>query len=316
MKTFEIGKTTIQLPENWDELSNLQFLHLAKLILLYQARKITHFELKVSALYNFIGFELKPPKAHKRKYLRVVLPYYIKYKLGFINISEYKKISGPAYDLYISTSDTYLYFNIIQLTEQLTFLDELDIFLSTNPLYGDQELNLPQFEVGVYINTSIKIGQYTDALEFCKAYEETGDIKMLDWAINCLSHSYDSLNEIHETLPLVSKIKFPKKYAAYLWFLSVSNYFKNHQIYSMLFSEKQTDSDSINSPANTSIYKIVSEGYGDLKTIKQLNLIEFYDLQILLLRNSISSALDAGVELPKLAEKTGLSISQINKLKW
>jgi len=62
------------------------------------------------------------------------------------------------------------------------------------------------------------------------------------------------------------------------------------------------------------LIRLSKAGYGSITEMRNKNLIEYMDIQVAELQESIRGAIAAGIEPAKLAEKTGRTLSQIEQL--
>ena len=103
--------------------------------------------------------------------------------------------------------------------------------------------------------------------------------------------------------------------AVTVWFTGVALFFQQHAIYSVLYDEK---SDAVSKPSNyislgvqEIIMELTAAGHSDARN---MNLLDFFDAQIKLLKDRISEAKGSGTDTADLVKKTGLPLSTIVRL--
>jgi hypothetical protein len=108
------------------------------------------------------------------------------------------------------------------------------------------------------------------------------------------------------------KVGMLEKTLILFWFTSIVRFYTEHPVYSILFSGRKTDKEEkIHLGANETALYLAKEGYGDPET---MNLNDYFDAQVKALKDSISHALAAGAKIEQIAQKTGMSLTIINKL--
>jgi hypothetical protein len=97
----------------------------------------------------------------------------------------------------------------------------------------------------------------------------------------------------------------------FVWFAGIINFFHTHPTYSLLFAGNKSDenSDKIRLGMNETLLSVIHEGYP-----AEINLIDFFNIQIKLLKDNVAKAISAGAKMADIADKTGLSLSIIDKL--
>lgn len=163
--------------------------------------------------------------------------------------------------------------------------------------------------------TNITPKEFSDCFDLYSAYNQAShpddSERCLDKIISILYPVTEDYKEnmVSNHIDLISTISPGLKLAIYLWFSSVVEYYFTHPVYSILFRSKQ-DTDKISLGMGSTVLMAEKKGY-DLK-YKDLN--DFFDIQIKVFQDDLSQAVAYGAKPEELAEKTGLSITDINKL--
>jgi hypothetical protein len=99
-------------------------------------------------------------------------------------------------------------------------------------------------------------------------------------------------------------------FGVFLWFSGIINFFYTHPVYSILFTSHETgDSGKITLGMTETHLSLIHEGYP-----ADMNLIDFFNAQIKLLKDNIRAAIASGAKITDIAKKTGLSLSLISRL--
>lgn len=321
MLDLNIQGTKISLPQKWSELTEKQYIFVVEQLLLHLVGKIDPVEFRLRVLMYITSYkDVGSSRINKIKYLYYALPLKLKRKFNFLSAEHYGKITMLLRDKYLSEDRGLIDYNLIKLSECLDFLMEETLLpeFTSNPLPVINKIGKGRyFDVGIINVTDLTAGEFANAMDIITAYSESKEESLLDYLIaitygksvyNFTEISQQKLNRISKYIP------FAVKYGVYLWYVSLSNYFAKHPVYSLLYSKHQTSNEKISLGMSESISKLAQIGYGSNSELRQYDLIRFMDLQISDLKRNLKEAVTAGIELSKIAENTGLSISQINML--
>lgn len=330
MKNISIKGKTVSIPEVCDDFSEKSYIFFAEQLYRHINGEIDSFELRLLVVLNALNLRIKSSKkilslSDVIKYLFTILLALFRKLFGRITKADYMKICFTARDAYCKPEivEDYLCENLIGLSDEIKFLNEerLDLFFSRNPIKKLQGIGSgKRFDIGVALLSDITAGQYADAMDVAIAWNETKDPKLLDLLVALLySRQGTDVLTITENVKLqkrLEKLHFSVKYGIYLWFISISTYFNSHPLYSLLYVSNSIDdnAEKIRLGMNEGIFRLSKCGYGSHSEIRQKNLIEFMDMHLSEVKSSIASALSAGIEPDKLAEKTGYTLTQIDML--
>jgi hypothetical protein len=203
-------------------------------------------------------------------------------------------------------------FNLFRLSEQLTFAFKIDdnkiipnLQFSRNPIpilkCGRKKYPGRDFVRDFTVKTDITAREFADCFDFYLEYYRNPDKGEL-----CITNICATLYKIPE-IPKFTPLHF----GIFIWFSGIINFFYNHHIYSILFGKPETvdsDSDKINLGMTETILGLIHEGYSS-----DMNLIDFFNVQIKLLKDNINKAVASGAKITDIARQTKLSISIIQK---
>jgi len=301
MKTIQLNKSSIDLPDSWEDLS-------------YKEKIFTF-----GILAELFAGNLTPEIARLK-----MLVEYTGYKPSWIQIiREALKKDNEQREI--------INFNLLKLSEELTFafaVEENRIIpnhiFKKNPIsyirIGRNRYHGRRFENDVICRTNITAREFSDCFDiFASMQGEIADAdrfdcinqicailfpKTDDYSANLICGHHWKMRYIHPEV----------KFGIIFWFTGIVKYYTEHPVYSLLFkSEKQQDDsgNKIRLGMNEITLALQKEGYGKPDT---MNLNDYFDAQIKFLKDMINKALFDGVKPDKLSEKTGIPVSTIQKL--
>ncbi len=321
MLNLNIQGSKISIPQKWDELTRPQYLYVVDQLLLHFIGKVDKVELRLRVLMYITSYrEVRKGTKNKIIFISKIFRFKLRRKLNLLSAEKYGKIVAALQDQYLVEDRGLIDYNLIKLSECLDFLMEETLIpdFTYNPLKEIKGIGKGRFFNVDLINiTDITAGNFADAIDIVSAYSYTKEEILLDWliAITYGEKQY-KFSEIKQSqLHRISKLPFAIKYGVYLWYISISQYLSKHPVYSLLYAKQiQNNDEKINLGIHEAILKLAQSGYGPGSEIKEYDLIRFMDLQISDVKRNLREAISAGVEISKIAEKTGYSISQINML--
>jgi hypothetical protein len=112
-----------------------------------------------------------------------------------------------------------------------------------------------------------------------------------------------------------AKLDSVAKQAVFICFQAIQTFLATRTKYAMLWNRKPADkNDKFSLGLSDSIYSLSSAGYGSLSEVSQMPLTAFFDLLLKNIIDAVKALRDMDVKKDEIAEKTGLSLSQINKI--
>lgn len=345
MKKIKINKTkTIDLPDSWEDLNFKQKIfsfeiltrvlsgdlksqpHTALLCLLieYTGYKPSQTYLSQLILYLLFWVKLAWVSIHNVPFL---------YRHGWTEYTNllrlWKSIYRPDPEKERKQREI-INFNLLRLAEQIQFIFKIDqsehqiipqYDFKTNPFpylkIGRNKYYGKKFELDITAKTNITAREFVDSFDLLVAMNQVGIAekqecinqlcailypKYKDYQQNQVCGHYKSMRQVKEIL----------KFAIVYWFTGIVKFYMEHPVYSLLFKQSKTEGDEDKVRlGNEIILMLQKEGYGLPDT---MNLNDYFDAQIKHLKDVISKALAEGATAFKIAQKTGLDLSTINKL--
>jgi hypothetical protein len=301
MKTIQLHKSSLLLPDSWEDLS-------------YKEKLFTF-----SILSQLFSGDLTPEIARLKMLIE-----YTGYKPSWIHLFR-EALRKDA-----EQRET-IHFNLFRLSEELTFAftvqDNLIVpnhSFKKNPIsfvkIGRHKYIGRRFELDAVCRTDITAREFSDCFDIFASMNNTpSEATRFDYtnqicAILFPQHPNYTANLIsghHNNMMHVDPVI---KFGIIFWFTGIVKYYANHPIYGLLFKgEKQQDesSDKIHLGMNEITLALLKEGYGAPNT---MNLNDYFDAQIKFLKDIIGKAIAEGVKPEKIAQKTGIPLSTIQKL--
>jgi len=304
MKTIKLKRTTINLPECWEDLKGDQvvfaFHELARLLTL----EITPFQFQLNMLIKITGYK---PAKKSGFWFRTKWFFRLAWLMIFRN-ERYKEIIQHRAD-----TQEIIEFNLIQLAEHITFA----FTLQDNKIVPNYDFKRNPFDSSapVYFNrdvtveTNITAKQYVDCMDLLQAFNQTDK----DYVrIICLRKIMETLYGFNTRAILRLPAEIP--FGVMFWFTGIVKFFREHPVYSVLYDRAEgdePDESKINLGMSETLLFLEKEGYS---FVQDKNVIEFYDAQVKALKDSVNNALGSGITKDELAKRTGLSIKNINRL--
>lgn len=338
MKTIPLNKGSIELPDCWEDITFKQKIVVFERLKAVLEKALDPKIFRLEMLQLFTGYK---PQTDLFRYWFKLLLYRIRVPfVAFFFLIRYKVVRCPGY---WSVWKHYhkpkrndrevINFNLYRLSELLTFAFDLQknedgsetIIVNRdfkrNPIpylkIQGQKFTGRKFIKDIAPFTNITPKEFADCFDLYAAYNklETSSEKdrCLDKMISILypcSADYKE-NMVSDHVELISTIPSGLKLAIYLWFSSIVEYYFTHPVYCILFrSSDEADVDRISLGMESTVLMAEKKGY-DLSK-KDLN--DFFNIQIKVLQDNLSEAIAKGAKPEELADKTGMSITDIERL--
>ena len=301
MKTIRLNKSSVELPDCWEDLSYKEKIFTFGILSELFAGKITPEIARLKMLIEYTGY--KPSRINL-------------FREALNKDTEQREIIN---------------FNLLKLSEELNFaftVEENRIILNhvfkKNPIsyikIGRNRFTGRIFEIDTLCRTNITAREFSDCFDIFASMQ--GELTDAD--------RYDCINQIcailfpkygDYTASLVSghhlemrSVNPAVKFGIIFWFTGIMKYYTEHPVYSLLFkSDKHSDEsgNKIYMGMNEIALTLKKEGYGSPET---MNLNDYFDVQIKFLKDMINRALAEGVKADKLSVKTGIPQETIQKL--
>jgi len=300
MKTFQLNKGTLELPTSMDELTLKQREYAFSLLFQLFAGSITPLQFKAILLIYLTGY--KPAKTRQIHELFLFLFRRQKYE-------EYMELKAVREDN--------IQFNLVKLSEQIDLLFTVednkiipDQAFPDNPFRSSFEYS-SFFTRNITVETDITAKEFSDCLDLMMEADkhEAGEVRD-----HCTSKIASILLRIE--MKEACMLSFGVRFGVMCWFQSIAYFFRNHPDYSILYNRTkkasdEDDDDKISLGMSETMLYLKKEGYAQSD---DMNVIEFFNAQVKSLKDNLLAAISSGMEIDKLSDKTGLSITDINRL--
>ena len=301
MKTIQLNKSSVELPDSWEDLSFKEKVFTFGIISELFGGNITPEVARLKMLIEYTGY--------KPSWIQLI-------REAFKKNNEQREIIN---------------LNLLNLSEELNFaftVEENRIILNhvfkKNPISYikiDRDRYVGRrFEIDTICRTNITAREFSDCFDISASLQ--GEIADADrfMGINQIcailfpeqDDYYKNLNcghhwKMREVDPAV-------KFGIIFWFTGIVKYYTEHPVYGLLFKSEKHQEESgnkIHLGMNEIVLTLKKEGYGSPET---MNLNDYFDSQIKFLKDMINRALADGVKAEKIAQKAGVPLSTIQKL--
>lgn len=164
------------------------------------------------------------------------------------------------------------------------------------------------------LQTSVTAGQYIDAVNALQQYAETQKEECLTLLTAIL---YTNPYTPDKALSNIQKFKgVPQlvKIAVMLNWQAILTWLTTKTKYKVLFATAEKNEHKNILGMSTILYSLVEQGYGDLKNIVNIELIQLFDLMLKNLLQAAREMKEAKVKLPDIAAKLNISLTSLNEL--
>ncbi len=168
---------------------------------------------------------------------------------------------------------------------------------------------------GDIVDTSMTAEQFVDALTIMSLMAEHGADNYIDLFISTLY-----CDEYSSSKSKVNVVRFRKlnpviKYAVVFNFESILSWLTGETKYKLLFNRKKKNAKSKQTLGfNSIIYSMTEKGYGNIREIAKLNLIEFLELMYKNLVDAVSQLADSKMSREDISKKLNISLELINQI--
>ena len=301
MKTLQLNKTSIELPDSWEDLSFKEKIFTFGILTELFAGTITPEVARLKMLIEYTG-----------------------YKPSWIDLFREALKKDK-------TQREIINLNLLNLSEELTFaftVEENRIIpnyvFKKNPVnyiqIGRNRYIGRRFENDVICRTNITAREFSDCFDiFASMQGEIADTDKYDCINQICAILYPKMNDYNANLISGHHFKMryvnpAVKFGIIFWFTGIVKYYTEHPVYSLLFkSDRQKDEsgNKIHLGMNEITLALQKEGYGKPD---EMNLNDYFDAQIKFLKDMINKAIADGVKPEKISQKTGVPLSTIQKL--
>ncbi|MDR1198688.1 MAG: hypothetical protein LBK94_06705 [Prevotellaceae bacterium] len=310
-------------PNQWEELNPEQFLMLIRLLLEFMAGNLSAQEVRIAYFLNIA--KINPRHIIKRNRERFHENIYrITRTLNFMFKYQYPEgaLSEIYTDLQAQLEKTLP--SDLPETSEVRYVKKLK--RTTLPDFVFSKNILPEIKIdgkkyrgytfelqGDIIHTTLTAVQYVDANLLYGKYIESRDMSYLDMMVAALyRRNEDDSIEFAKT---AAKLDSVTKQAIFICFQAIQSFLATRTKYAILWNRKPTkDSNKFSLGLSDCIYSLSSAGYGSLTDMEKMTVTAFFDLMIKNIIDSVKTLRDMKIKKQEIAEKTGLSFAQINKI--
>lgn len=279
MKAIQLNHGTLELPEDWSELTSRQrrkgFIWLAEMT----AGKMTPFEWQFRMLFLITGYK---PSRRQSDTVRENL----------IRIAEQINFA----------------FSLKDDADGRTQI-RLNYDMRDCPVDSPRDATYwPRFKRDRIIDTNLTARQYSEATQLLQAIADCSNEADAKFYADRLANTL--VRDEYEWEPW-------ELFALRMWFTGIVLFWQHHPVYSVLYESNQadnsvnSDSDKIQLGLQEVILELTEKGYPDAANMP---LPDFFDAQVKMLRDNLHEAKANGVKLPDLVQKTGIPLRNINRL--
>lgn len=333
MKTISLNKGSLQLPETWEDLTFKQKVFAFGRLKEVYERRLSPAVFRLEVLANITGY--KPKSGLLLWVLKYLLFYmrtpfvalYYLLLLGRIRFPGYWSVWTSIHRPLRYDRNTINY-NLFRLSEMMDFAftihNKAVIWKRSfvrNPVpylkLKGRKFTGKKFVLDVAPFTNITAREFSDCFDLYSGYlsmtKDTEKEKALDKIISILypaSREY-SENIVSDHIELIRIADPGLKFGILYWFSGIVEYYISHPYYSILFrsGDSQSGEDKISLGMNGVVLMVKNKGFTEKDNIN-----DFFDAQLKILKDNLSEAIAKGAKIEELASKTGLSITDINRL--
>ena len=301
MKTIQLNKSSLDLPDCWEDLSYKEKIFTFEILGQLFAGTITPEIARLKMLVEYTGY--------KPSWIRI--------------ISETLQKSEEQREI--------IHFNLLKLSEELNFAFTVkdskiipNHVFKTNPVpflkIGNIKYYGRRFEIGTIPRTDITAREFSDCFDIFASIKDTlpdadrhdciNQIcailfpKNSDYTTNLVSGHHRQMRRLQ---PVV-------RFGIIFWFTGIVRYYTTHPVYGLLFKRDKGSEDAenkVNLGMNEIALTLQKEGFGKPDT---MNLNDYFDAQIKYLKDIINKAISEGMKPQKLSDKSGIPMEVINQL--
>lgn len=333
MKKIPLNKKYILLPENWDELTfDQKIFAFGRLKKVYEGQ-LSPSVFRLEVLGNITGYK---PKADVFSWMFKSLLFFI--AVPFVALFFRLKFNGAYFARY--WCEWYFRYrpkkydrniineNLYRLSEMMDFAFSIqDRKVSWKRSFAKNPIPYIKIKKKMFVGkkfildiapfSNITAREFSDCFDLYIAHSSSTSNKekdqLLDKIISILYPASNQYNEnlVSDHLELISSLSPSIKFGIFYWFSGIVEYYMEHPYYSILFRSGNSNSneDKIQLGMNEVILMIKKKGYDPNDNIN-----DFFDTQLKILKDNLDEAIAKGVKIEDLASKTGLSITDINRL--
>jgi len=328
MISFYFEDNEYKFPNQWEELTQDQYLALLPLLQQYSSGILSVSDVKALWLVDIGGLTgMKIDR--KRKDLFSENIYRMSREFNFVFEIEYPKgsLDNISTELRRKLKNTQP--EELEQTPEVRYLSRLDYDYKIAACWCKNLV--PEIEVkgqklkgysiklnGKMFNTSLRSSQFNLATELLQQFEESKDVQYLKILTACLylpadeTFSGEKINERAESL--LKDIDENILFAVLLNFQAFLAFIKTKTKWGLLWKRSPGKGGGLNVGADESLYNLSQKGYGDFEKVDRMPLTKFLDLMLKDLYDAVKEMHRYEMDITEIADKAGLSINQVKQI--
>ncbi|MDR1629924.1 MAG: hypothetical protein LBS36_06900 [Oscillospiraceae bacterium] len=312
-----------QYPNRWEELSPEQYLMLVLLMLEFMQGNISAQEVRLAYFLNVSNINPKAITKRNRERFNENI-FRITRTLNFMFRYEYPdgSLDEITPELRKSLAKTlpgdlpeHVELQYVKKLKRQTLPD----FVFAKNLLPEIEISGKKYPGYIFelhdeiIHTTLAAEQYVNANLLYSKYIDTRKPSYLDTLVATL-YCPKEIDAI-AFAEIAKKLDNVAKQAVFICFQAIQTFLATRTKYAILWNRKPAGKeDKFSLGLSDSIYSLSSAGYGSLNEVSQMPLTAFFDLLLKNIIDAVKTLRDMEVKKDEIAQKTGLSLAQINKI--
>jgi ribosomal protein L32E len=310
-------------PDQWEELSSEQYLMLIELLLEFMQGHISAQEVRLAYFLNIANINPRAIVKRNRERFHENL-FRITRTLNFMFRYEYPDGSLDEIEPELRKSLAKTLPNDLPDHVELQYVKKLKRqtlpdFLFAKNLLPEIEISRKKYPGYIFelhdeiIHTTLTAEQYVNANLLYGKYIDMRNTSYLDTLVATLycPKGSDAIAFAETT----AKLDNVDKQAVFICFQAIQTFLATRTKYAILWNRKPAGkNDKLSLGLSDSIYSLSSAGYGSLSEVSQMPLTAFFDLLVKNIIDAVKTLRDMKMKKDEIAEKTGLSLAQINKI--
>lgn len=319
MLILRFATRSYQLPDRWEELSSDQFIHLVGLLTAYSTGELTADMVRTLYFLEVAGIHKRKVRSAQQAETFSENVYRISRNLNFMFqvVYDNNQAIRSMSDEFRGLLERWLPEDLegnepeLRVARKLKKNVEIDCTFAKNlvPFLKIRKRRYPGYRMdltGEVLNTDLPAGDFIDASTLHDQYMKSGSGQILDQLVARL---YKLPEGAAAGIPMETKTAILFNFRAILLFLT------HRTQYGILWKSGSTNQDEkISIGFVDSLYSLAKAGYGDTTRLKTVSLVEFLDLLLKEVIDTVKSLRDMKMDLVKISEVTKLSINQINSI--
>ena len=319
MLTLQFKEHAYQIPNQWEELNTDQFIYLIDLLNSHTAGELTADMVRTLFFLKIAG--IKPRKIYSKEsadlysenIYRISRNLTFMFRVVYDNAAALRSMESD----YRNLLERYLPEELegevpeLRVARKLKKHLEIDAIFAKNliPEIRIRRRNYPGFKfdrIGGILNTDLPAGDFINASTLHDLFMESGNQEQLDMMISILYK-----------LPagVATKVADDIKAAVLFNFRSIMQFISQQTQYGLLWNKgNSVQENKISIGFVDSLYSLSKAGYGDASHLKSISLVEFLDLLLKEVIDTVKSLQSSKMDMVKISEITKLSINQIQSI--